>query len=158
MGLVLLTNSCKQKGCTNKSALNYNITAQDDDGSCIYCTTTITQAGSISTFLIDNNSTSPHFNQAVAVFNLSEVSKGYNYQSCGSDSCIVSLSIQNLVGQEIVFDYTLFTNFGEVFGFSDIGASQTTRDSVLQQFSTSSISCTQLNNASVSTNGTITYH
>jgi hypothetical protein len=156
IGIVLLFNGCKQKGCTNKSALNYNITAQEDDGTCIYCTTTITPEGTISASLIDNNGSSVHYNQVVAIFNVSQLSKSFNYVSCGTDSCLLSVSIQNLVNQEIVFNYDLFTSTGDVFGFADIAANQTTRDSVIRSFSTAN--CTTLINASVSSSGTIVYH
>src|ERR1017187_10887823 len=116
---VFLIDGCKQKGCTDKSAMNYNIAAQDDDGTCIYCTTKIQPDGSVSAYLIDNNSSSSHYNQTVAIFNVSQVSKSYNYVSCGSDSCVLYLNVQNLVNQEIVFNYDLFTGAGDFFGFSD---------------------------------------
>ncbi len=32
-----LIAGCKTEGCTDKDALNFNITADSDDGSCVYC-------------------------------------------------------------------------------------------------------------------------
>ena len=31
-------NSCKKKGCTDETALNYSTEAKKDDGSCTYFT------------------------------------------------------------------------------------------------------------------------
>ena len=47
--LTVLSTSCydNQEGCTCSQAINYNSTARNDDGSCIYdCTTSVT-TGSI---------------------------------------------------------------------------------------------------------------
>ena len=37
--LLLLASSCKkQEGCTDSTAINYDVSAERDDGSCLYTT------------------------------------------------------------------------------------------------------------------------
>jgi hypothetical protein len=158
LAFTLFLNSCKQPGCTDKKALNYNVAADEDNGTCIYCETVINPDGSTSFSLIDNNPSSPYFNSVVAVFTLSEVAKSFNDQICGSDSCVFSLSIQNLVANEMGINYQVFSNFlGDVFSTADI-PSHTTNDSVVFRQAGSNCQNISGSSLSVSTNGNIVYH
>ncbi len=114
--ITIISNSCKQEGCTDKAAINYSTIADKDDGTCMYCKTTITKCDTASIFLFDYNSGSMYYMQNVARGFLTTYHVKYNYPTCGTDSCQFFLTIQNLINKDIdcVTDIRLYS----VVGFS----------------------------------------
>jgi hypothetical protein len=58
VSIVVLGTSCKKKGCTDSSAVNYSTEAKKDDASCTYESTFSVWWGEAgSTFLVNDNAT-----------------------------------------------------------------------------------------------------
>lgn len=110
-GIMLFTVSCKQDGCTDESAINFDITADVDDGSCEYCEFGSEVIGMQPFFIYDYNPDSPYFNQAIAKCEVIQLFENYNSSICGETGCFLEADIINLTKHHIEdFSFILYIN------------------------------------------------
>ena len=157
--IVALIDGCTQKGCTDKNALNYNVAADKDDGSCVYCKATSTQLTSVKGYLVDRNG-GPYFEDTVAVFNVTGTSMNFNDVKCGANSCNFFLTVQNKINKQITISFCEF----EVVPLFDttmdnivIPANSTHNYNQIFSISNNSISNCNPDAIDIFSSGTITY-
>lgn len=148
--------SCTEKGCRDESALNYQVTANVDDGSCIYCQLEEIDRGALTFTLQDNRSGSLHYNEDIARIKASHIKEGHNDGACGENGCYITLTVESLVPEKMQGLYLLiqFTpqvgnGFSQVFypNFLNPGETIIVPHIHLDQ----SINCPNINNGSVTT-------
>jgi hypothetical protein len=105
MAFALIICSCGHEGCIDKSAINYDSTADKDDGSCIYCDQdekVITLLDSNEYFLSDDRFGSEHAFENVIKISVTQFSEEFPTNLCGNDKCYFEVNLENLVEEDIV--------------------------------------------------------
>lgn len=115
----LLAISCNQpEGCTDESAINYDITAMSDDGSCNYCDSTLSDYGELTVIIKDENEESIYYNEEIVEVLISQSARVYNFKSCGENECSFTVTIRNLIDHDIEnlqFDITVFNSGNQLY-------------------------------------------
>lgn len=113
--LALVVNQSCKKGCTDKKALNYMSAARDNDGTCLYCDSTLQQLDFNEQNIEDENSQSQFAFRDVLLLYVENRAQIYTGNGCqkynlggstSSSSCTPATTdgfLLNLTSQTIIF-------------------------------------------------------
>jgi hypothetical protein len=108
-------SSCHNAGCMNKDAVNFDITADEDDGSCVVCQTKTEDVAYKIAWFRDSYSNSPHYNQLVAMVYMHQFSENPNDKLCGGVKNNLNIKMKNISGQTMYMQsFTLYEYSGPV--------------------------------------------
>ncbi|MFN8285442.1 MAG: hypothetical protein U0V74_01745 [Chitinophagales bacterium] len=138
VGAIAMLSACKQ-GCTDAKAMNFNASAKEDDGSCMYCDSSSQLLSNAQTYIYDGQQGSPYqFSYVMAIEDrFSEVS--YNGNGCRAIGVVNDpncrqgrnyLVLYNLVPTDIHITFDLTVTVSSSFGFNTVNTYSFTNISV----------------------------
>jgi len=117
---ILYFSGCKEKGCTDPSALNYNSVAEEDDGSCITCAGITDTIATDSCIVRDNNFGSIHYQDTVGIFYFTQTHTEFEHAECGVNKCLILLQFKSFVPEKMSFSFNVQASGGNMnFFYSD---------------------------------------
>jgi len=143
----MLASGCKENGCTDKNALNFNIVANKEDGTCYYCTSSTVEAGKKEVDVSDFNTPS-FFGKPTFTFFFTQTNPIVNDTRCGFAGSVLSYKVRNNSSTyEASFSYQINT-VGFTPGNTIVIAPNQTIEMppiILNQLATTDIRNTQIN-------------
>ena len=112
--LLVLFSSCEQKGCTDPNAVNYDITANTDDGSCIICQNITNLYDNLDVPLVDKKPSSIYYNDTVGIFHLVQYLRYPTDRVCGEEVSYITMELQNLVSQNMLLEFNIEDVLGPI--------------------------------------------
>lgn len=114
----VMLSSCEEEGCTDPEALNFNIVADKDDGSCVYCDDAeFNDLGRAINFITDERWGSEFFQEPVLEFDIVQHEKVFVYSDCGQSGCFLDVNVKNITDKDISL-LQFFVNIPNTNGFS----------------------------------------
>lgn len=117
--VALIFQSCKEEGCTDPKALNFDATADEEDGSCVYCTDpSVITSVVLTDSLIDGRFGSPLFQEQVFELSVEKSESTGIIRQCPESElfCTTEISIRNITEFEMInFDMDIFISGPQVF-------------------------------------------
>ena len=160
----IIFSACRQKGCMDKSSLTYDVLAEEDDGSCLYCDSLRIFVTNKDYPLIDNYGIpGTHYQQQVAKFTIDQYIDTFNFLQCGTSGCKISLSITSLVNENMDLDYYFRSSSSSHISFYSsqrviVPGRSTINIGLLSTQNSANCLSVDSNAAVVSLNGPITYY
>ena len=111
---LLAMTGCHKEGCTDPSAINYDVTADKDDGSCIVCSTIVTPLDSMTLYITDYTPGSIHYNEAIARVTLTQKVFSPSDNHCDEPICNIYMSIESLLPSKMYLLYRVQRETGPV--------------------------------------------
>lgn len=134
ISIITVISSCKERGCTDKNALNYSSLANEDDGSCRFCTEKTAILDTNVFYFTDYNSNSQYYTDQVLSIGVKEFSKKFSDTKCLSEQeneiaeCPINIVFTNLTSKKEKFVFSIRIGFeNQIYGYPDtveIGAYQ----------------------------------